>query len=85
MTLVPPLRGLPSEARLGVVSNLQFCRSTMQLQTWDNPQPRKLGSPLKGGTRGAVQAFSLRKHGLDKKPDGEAIRFLCLGDQISTV
>ena len=38
--LVPPLRGLLSEARLGVVSSLQFYRISVKLQIRYNPQPR---------------------------------------------
>jgi len=39
---------------VGVVSTSKFYRTTIKLQTCDNPQPRKLGSPLRGGTRGFI-------------------------------
>ena len=49
--LVPPLRGLLSEAKLGVVAKSNFTERTVQLQTCNNPH--RFAEPPERGHEGA--------------------------------
>ena len=61
---MPPLRGLLSKAKLGVVPTSNFTDQTAQLQTCDNPRLTSFGSPLIGGTRvpASNSTFTLQIH-----------------------